>query len=359
MKSSCDKKSKPLSFWKVFLLTLLPFGVAAVIASVVLIIFAVSGLFGGFTLTRGTLWGILAAPLAGILTSLIASYVYYLRAHRTRKKLTETLRNIDSGNYDIDVPDNEDLAVYGNLKNISYTLAAYKAHTEHLENRCEDLEKDYNDAVMRFLNAKVNPVMTRTVIAGVSKMAHEDRCNDILELLDNAQSVLDSYLEDGSKPVSLTDELSRIKRYIEIYELITGEKINYRMSIMCNIVDYRIIPNIVLPIVQDIFDVYSAEHPSTYEIGVEVTSSTDNLLVIIRDNCINSQTGHLNLSEDDISPSNFDYRLEGNDSGISVASINYRLRSFYGEKYGLKFSKSSLGTVAYLYLPPQEIDLDA
>lgn len=357
MNSSCNKKRKGLTFIKLFLLTLLPFCAAAVIAVIMLIISAFSGSLSSFEPTREFIYGVIAAPLTAIAASLTVSLIAYIKLRRSRKTLTKTLRDIDSGDYEFDVPENGDEAVYGNLKNISYTLAAYKAQTEHLEERNAAVAKDYNDAVMRFLNAKVNPAMTRTVIAGVSKMAHEERCKDIIELLDNAQCVLDSYLEDGSRPVLLTDELSRIKRYLEIYELITNEKINYRMSIMCNIVDYRIIPNIILPIVQDIFDVYSSEHPSTYEIGVEVTSSTENLLIIIRDNSIDSQTGHLTLSAEDISPENFDYRLEGNDSGISIASINYRLRSFYGEKYGMKFSKSSLGTVAYLYLPPQEIDL--
>lgn len=357
MKSSCDKKRKSISFVKLFLLTLLPFGTAAAAALTVLIIMAVSGKFGDITLNRGLIGGIVSVPIIGIITALIVALIGCIVIRRSQKRLNQTLRSIDDGNYDFEVPEKGNEIVYGNLKNISYTLAAYKAQTEHLEQRNAELEKDVTDAVMRFLNAKINPSMTKTVIAGVSKMAHEERCSDILELLDDAQSVLDSYLEDGSKPVLLTDELSRIKRYLEIYELITDEKINYRMSIMCNIVDYRIIPNIILPIVQDIFNVYSAEHPSTYEIGVEVTSSTSNLLIIIRDNSLDSQTDHLNFSDTDLRPEDFDYKIEANDSGISIPSINYRLRAFYGEKYGMKFSRSSLGTVAYLYLPPQEIEL--
>lgn len=357
MNGSCDKKKKSISFIKLFLLTLLPFGAAAAAAVVLLVIMSFSGKLGGIEITHGIIWGIISVPLIGIIASLIVSLIGYIIIRRSNRTLNNTLRSIDGGEYDFEVPEKGDEAVYGNLKNISYTLAAYKAHTEHLEARNAELEQNLTDAVMRFLNAKINPSMTRTVIAGVSKMAHEERCDDILELLDDAQSVLDSYLEDGAKPVLLTDELSRIKRYLEIYELITDEKINYRMSIMCNIVDYRIIPNIILPIVQDIFNVYSAEHPSTYEIGVEVTSSTSNLLIIIRDNSIDSQTEHLNFSDADLRPEDFDYRLEENDSGISIPSINYRLRAFYGEKYGMKFSRSSLGTVAYLYLPPQEMEL--
>jgi len=145
----------------------------------------------------------------------------------------------------------------------------------------------------------------------------------------------------------LAEELSRIKRFLEIYEAVLQRKIGYRMSIMCNIVNYRIIPNLILPVVQILFERANAAENESYEIGVEVNSSFNNLLIIVRDN-------NGIASEDE-----FSYVVNDNtasaaadDGPITIGALNRRITSFYGEKYSVKLSANKLGTAVYIYLPP-------
>lgn len=243
---------------------------------------------------------------------------------------------------------NDEIAsVYDGLNAVAGQLLEKDSRIESIGRKCDQLESDHEGETCRWLGTKVNPEMMKTVLTGIESMAREDRCEDILEVIDDAQQVIAASLEDGIALRPLADELSRIKRFLEIYETVYQRSIGYRMSIMCNIVNYRIIPNLILPVVQILFDRAKGIERDDYEIGVEVNSSFTNLLIIVRDNNgLASEDEFSYVVNDDTASRDAD------DGAITIGALNRRISSFYGKKYSIKLSTNKLGTAVYIYLPP-------
>ncbi len=245
----------------------------------------------------------------------------------------------------------EFLPIYDGLTVVAGHLSDRDARIESIGKKCDQLESAHEGETCRWLGAKVDPEMIKNVLSGIETMAKEGRCEDILEVLDDTMEVLAASLEDGIALRPLADELSRIKRFLEIYEVVYQYKVGYRMSIMCNIVNYRIIPNLVLPVVQILFNRAREKQCSDYEIGVEVNSSFTNLLIIVRDNNGLSAEEEFSYEVNDDTASR-----DAEDGPLTIGAINRRVSSFYGKKYSIKLSSNKLGTAVYIYLPPVSSD---
>lgn len=242
--------------------------------------------------------------------------------------------------------------VLSRIHETSVELETLRAEKARLENEVAELTEKSRNAVMRSLSARINPAMLKKSLDGLNKMASENRCEDIAALSEDISQVITASIEDGAETVSLADELSRIKRYLEAQEIMDGRRYRCRMSIMCNIVNYRVLPNLILPVVQAMFDAAEAPEDYDYEMCVEATSSSSNMLVILRDNSVNSfvdeKTGEI---------SNSLTELDENSRGLSAALLNRRIELYYGEKYGIKISSTKLGNTICIYLPPQAAHL--
>ncbi|MBQ4313116.1 MAG: hypothetical protein IJC18_02790, partial [Clostridia bacterium] len=121
----------------------------------------------------------------------------------------------------------------------------------------------------------------------------------------------------------------------------------YRLSVMCNIVKYRMIPHVILPVVDNFVRLASRENTPKYEINIEVTMSYENLLITIRDNGYGMDAYQLERMRREIEEDVIDY----NEAYISVANVNRRIQWRYGERYGLDISSSRLGSVIRISLP--------
>ncbi len=290
---------------------------------------------------------------SSIIATVCAIVIASLRSRRVDRLHDEILRNalirVVDGEYEAK-EDTEDF-ICTEVNNISREYAALTAEKDKLIADNAALEKECSKAVQRSLSARVNPAMLKRAFEGITKMAAEGRTEDITAISDDLAEVIAASAEDGSNVVSLADELSRIKRFLEIMEILDQKKYNCRMSIMCNIVNYRVLPNLILPIAQTMFD--AAKHPEEdkYEMCVEATSSPSSMLVILRDNSAN-QIVDEGCGEIVTSLTT----LEENSRELSIALLNHRISAYYGEKFGIKVSSTMLGNTIYIYLPPHISD---
>lgn len=296
---------------------------------------------------------IMLAVIIGIVTSINAAE--YTREHFD--DVNDTVQRLAMGHYERikrNRSKDEFDPIYNGLGEVAGRLTEKDSRIESIGRKCDQLEGAYEGETCRWMSARVNPEMMKTVLCGIETMAQEGRCEDILNVISDANEVIAASLEDSVALRPLADELSRIKRFLEIYEAVYQYKIIYRMSIMCNIVNYRIIPNLVLPAVQILFDRARAIGLEDYELSVEVNSSFTNLLVIIRDNNgLSSEVEFSYIINDDAAS------RVSEDGAISIGALNRRISSFYGKKYSIKLSTNKLGTAVYIYLPPVSSDTAA
>ena len=290
-----------------------------------------------------------AVIAAAILSAWYVSGVISLKRDglsRAVSNLRSSAGAIDSG----DLADPDDKPLYDQLSAISEQLYGLSAQNEQLRFEYDQLNSKIGGLKFNLLTAKSSPAMVQKIIATIEQLARDGKSEDIVRLSGNANSVLASALTDSRQPVLLASELALIKKYLEINEQLSGKKIAYRMSIMCNIVDLKTVPQLILPVVAN-FCEYAERDAAfdNYEICVEVAITHDRLVITIRDN----GTG---ISDENLE--NIRAELERPDAGddedtISLSNINRRVRMHYGEQYGLKINSSRLGTIVRIYLPEE------
>lgn len=248
--------------------------------------------------------------------------------------------------------DKDEMKVVEKLDALSQQLALLRAGNSDLTEKSEELRAECDSLRFSLLTAKSGPMLLTRAMEKLNKIAEKGDKEKLAELTETITEIMKTTMLDGHTLVPLARELELIKGYIDVNDAVTGEKTNYRMSIMCNIVSYRIIPHIVFPVIESFFESANRSGVERYEIGVEVTSSSKNMLVIVRDNGAGLSQSTLEQIQSEIDSDIVDV----DSSSISLPNINRRLKLYYGAPYGLKVSSSKLGTVVRIYLPAKGND---
>lgn len=302
---------------------------------------------------------LIAAPiLAAIGAVLPAAWYVSGVISQKRSGLSKAVSNLQAGVGTIEkgkLTDPDDEPIYDQLSEISQQLYGLNTQNERLRSEYDQLNSKIGGLKFNLLTAKSSPAMVHRIIATIEQLAKDGKSEEIARLSANANAVLGSALTDSRQPVPLANELALIKKYLEINEQLSGKKIAYRMSIMCNIVNLRTIPQLILPVVAN-FCEYAERGTAfdNYEISVEVAMTHDRLVISIRDN----GTG---VSDENLE--SIRTELDDPDAGdaedtISLSNINRRVRMHYGEQYGLKVTSSRLGTIVRIYLPEHMEDVE-
>ncbi len=281
----------------------------------------------------------------------ICGIAYKMRC-KALVKCTEELLDGSFQPADHECRDRDELKATAGIEKISQQLAELRDGNAVISEKCSDLQNECDGLRFSLLTAKSGPMLFTRAMEKLNKLAAKGETEKLAELTETMTNIMETTMLDAQTMVPLARELELIRGYIDVNDAVTGEKTNFRMSIMCNIVSYKIIPHIVFPIVESFFEFANRSGVERYEIGVEVTSSSKNMLVIVRDNGAGISQSTLEQMQSEIDSD----IVDADSNVISLPNINRRLKLYYGDPYGLKISSSKLGTVVRIYLPAKGND---
>ncbi len=308
-----------------------------------------------YNLPRGSARTAVDISLALLGAALVLGLIMIVSGIKKTKSLrsdtVEAVENVIAGGYkreSIAVTDPDDDVIYDRLATVALMMDEMGEEQERLGTERSRAEKERDKLSFNLLTAKAAPAMVKRVMSSVSRLAADGRSEEIGLLTERASRVIESVLSDNRQPVSLASELSLVKTYLEMDELLSGEEIVLRMSILCNIVEYSLIPNLILPVVANYLDyARKGNKLGRYEISMEVATAKNRMVIIIRDNGTGIRKDQLSDIRHDIEGDLVDVT----DDDVTFANINRRIKLYYGDDYGIKVESSRLGTIVRLYLP--------
>lgn len=273
------------------------------------------------------------------------------RETQYRDTMREIMHKAAEGKYDKIKTDDEtspiDKATLDDIARVLDELRESERNNSELSGICEGLREDRDDYQFRMIGARMVPGMIERAIRKIGRVAETRKINDIALFADNLCALMGSSLQTAKKPVSLANELNLIKTYLDLNDAITGKKTEYRMSVTGSIVGYKVIPHLILPVVENFFEHSDRGRNAKYELTVEIASNPNNMLIIIHDNGSGIDVDTLEKVQNEISENEID--TDGD--ALSLSSINRRIGLCYGEKYGLHVTSSKLGTNVRIVLP--------
>lgn len=188
-------------------------------------------------------------------------------------------------------------------------------------------------AELKALQAQINPHFLFNALNTIVSMTRIDT-EIARKLLINLSNYLRENFRDKEDMVDIDSELKHIKAYLEIEKARFGERLNVIYQIKSS---HFKIPHLILqPLVEN-----AVKH------GIYPKKGKGTIYIIVEE-----KKSHYRISIED-NGVGFDLNSKENrDGGIAIKNINKRLKSIYGEEYGLKIdSKKNIGTNILIYIP--------
>lgn len=234
--------------------------------------------------------------------------------------------------------DDEIGKLYRSFNEMNQKIESYIEKNNEINKR----EKEYQ---IQALNAQINPHFIYNTLDTLHWMALDIPAPDICRMITSFSEILRYSISKKESIVTLKDELTCIRNYIDIYEE------RYEMHFGRFVIDERVYPYktfrmLLQPIIENCIVHGFAQDMEHAVIEVRAELESEEAVLKIIDNGVG------------ISPERVAYVLSQNSDRVGLSNINQRLKLLYGEEYGLKIiSQKGSGTTVVLRFPEASLNM--
>lgn len=299
---------------------------------------------------RGTVNLGLLIITGSLLFSLVLITFFSNALSKRLKRLSNDIHIVTSGKFDIPV------AIEGNdevgrlSKDLQYMIKSineliHEVYEVNLQKNQLDIKQ--KEIKLRMLANQINPHFLFNVLETVKSKAKSAGTYEIVEIMKQLGKILRSNLEIESESILLTKELELVKSYLEIQKYRFGNKINYTINVEDNINEYRVLPMLMQPIVEN-----SVVHGLENKLGpgvicINVKRCGGMLRISVSDNGVGMDEKRLKVVLESLKEQEYDPNRR-----IGLRNVYQRIKLYYGEKYDLEiYSSINSGTEIIILLP--------
>jgi two-component system sensor histidine kinase YesM len=282
------------------------------------------------------MWGIGLTLIAVIL-----SYMLSLRISRPIKRLEASMKEVEKGNFDIQV----NIESYNEIGQLSKRFNHMTTEIKELmvQNVIEQELKRKSE--WKALQAQINPHFLYNTLDSIIWMAEGKKSEEVVLMVAALARLFRLSISKGQEMISIAKEIEHIKSYLTIQKMRYKDKLDFEIDVDKHILSNKVIKIILQPLVEN-----SIYHGIKNNAGVGIVRITGRIvdkriLLQVSDNGIGMTADSIrNMVE------KTDKSEEG--SGIGVSNVNQRIRLYFGEQYGITFeSELGQGTTANIWLP--------
>ncbi|WP_096438865.1 sensor histidine kinase [Alteribacter populi] len=288
--------------------------------------------------------------------SLLFTYFMSKRILSPIHRLVEQANELSTGNFDVkDVEvTNDEVGVLSETfnqmkRNVKQLFVEIKQRAK-LEQKLQDQEikniethRLLKEMELRSLQNQMNPHFLFNTLNVVSKMAYIEGAEKSSDLVVSISKLLRYNLRPLEKAVTLRDEISHVKEYIEIQQVRFSERIVVEIKIETNDLDIPIPLLTLQPIVENAFIHGVDAKESGGEICIRVFERNHAVVAEISDNGEGIDADVLKELTDE---------PKGHLTGIGLMNVQKRLRMFYDKDDTVKVNSTlGYGTTIQLSLP--------
>ncbi|MBO9599606.1 MAG: sensor histidine kinase, partial [Cohnella sp.] len=273
-----------------------------------------------------------------IALAIIVSLLISISISSPVKRLVAAMRKVENGDLKVfvNVQSNNEIGVLGSSFNRMLKRIG------HLIDRVYEAEILQKDAEIKALQSQINPHFlynTLSVIDSIATVKQEKEISMITQMLAD----IFRYSTNGNDVASIDEELGQLQRYLHIQQIRYGAGLRWQFIVDPNARNCQIVKLLLQPLVEN-----SVNHGvrNNGMIKVMVLPDGDKLTITVQDNGAGIKDEDLaSLVEGLEISSNRLHKKSDGGSHIGLANVYYRIKSFYGEAYGLTIvSSEGMGT---------------
>ncbi|MBN2444176.1 MAG: sensor histidine kinase [Spirochaetales bacterium] len=298
-----------------------------------------------------------------LIVSSVLIYIFsqYFISKRIRLLGTE-MHKIASGNLDVSIElEGKDEIGYlsRDIMKMIHSLKELMKKVYEADLQKKQFEVKQKDMEFKLLASQINPHFFFNALETIRAKARSNRIGELEEIVKSLGRIMRKSLEIQQNPVSVESEIEFTLHYLEIQKYRFEEKLEYEIKISETIKEFKIIPHLFQPLVENaiIHGIEQKIGGGKIIISSSVTSSS--ILFIIEDNGMGIKEEKLAKIKRALSfkgemEESFKstYPDSNGPHGIGLINVHHRIRLYYGIPYGLTIeSMENAGTKVEIILP--------
>lgn len=285
--------------------------------------------------------------VSAVLISIVLLIIFIRTFNKRIITLKDTMSMVAGGNFDIapSIKGNDELSdVYQHLVETTHSLENLMEENYNHIVKEKNWQLQLKDSQFKMLASQINPHFLYNTLEMIRMKALKNKDKEVADIITLLSRLMRKSLEGKQEDSSLSEELQFIDMYLQIQKLRFGDQIDYEINNQTD-TDYKIIPLIIQPIVENSF-IHGIE-PKLGKglISITVKERKGDLAITVKDNGIGMEKEQLDTIR----------KLLGSteeSSHIGINNVHQRIRFFYGEEYGLEIeSLEGEGTLVHIRIP--------
>ncbi|MBI4650298.1 histidine kinase [Candidatus Desantisbacteria bacterium] len=211
------------------------------------------------------------------------------------------------------------------------------AKSQILEEKLKNIsnEKNILETNIRLLHAQIEPHFLFNTLSTILNLMDSDTKN-AKTMLENFTNLLRaSYSKTIDKTTSIFDELELIKNYINIFKVRMGNRLNFKINIPDNLIQYSIPSMLIQPMVENAIKHGIEPKIEGGEILVKINTNADKLYIAVIDTGIG-------------------FKINNKSNGVALSNIKKRLELLFGDKARLILEENKPAGVKSIIEIPYE-----
>ena len=259
-----------------------------------------------------------------------------------RKRLDGSVREIESGNLDVEIVPSGSYEVEHLGKSIKNMLGRIKVLMSDLVAEHNAKRKSEFDT----LQSQINPHFLYNTLDIIVWMIENENSDKAVNIVTALAKFFRISLSKGKNIITVKDEVEHVRNYLMIQNMRFKNRFEYSIDVDEKVLSYSSLKLMLQPLVENAIYHGMEFMDGDGEIDVKVFKEDNSLYFTITDN-------GLGMSEDMVETLlSKDFVPSKKGSGIGVKNVNERIKLYFGSEYGLKVeSEPDEGTKITIHLP--------
>ena len=284
-----------------------------------------------------TLFGGIGLLIIAVLLSIILS----LRISRPIKQLESSMKQVEKGNFDIQV----DIQSSNEIGHLSKRFNRMTTEIKELMLQNVKEQELKRKSELQVLQAQINPHFLYNTLDSIIWMSESGKSKEVTLMTASLAKLFRLSISKGEEFISIFNEIEHIKNYLTIQKMRYKSKLDFEINVDKSIHSYKAIKIILQPLVENAIYHGIRNNEGIGTIQITGIRKENRILLQVIDNGIG-------MSQEDIQSMYRKDRTSEKGGGIGVLNVDTRIKLHFGEPYGLHFeSELGKGTTVNVWLP--------
>ena len=272
------------------------------------------------------------------------------RFTRPITSIQSKLKQITAGDMTVRFDDHERHAV-AEIRDMNLMLQEMLDRINQLIHQIYEDEDEKRKLEMSVLQSQITPHFIYNTLSTIQWMASMQQADSVASKLGAFSGILSYCSRNTDYYVSLGDEITFIREYIQIMQLRVLEEVEVEYRIQPELMDCRVLRLLLQPIVENVFVHAFCDETSAPRLFIESEKAGKRLILRVVDNGRGIRP--------EVVCTLLESRPGQREDAMALNNIQRRIRSHYGNDYGISVhSVVDIGTTVTITLPLQRIGVE-